>query len=99
MVELGAGSGAITDVIARLPPDGRLLAVEINHDLVGYLSRSRPWLQVLGGDAAELASLLRGAEVDRVDAIVSALPWTLLPAGHRRRILPRSAMCWPPTGS
>ncbi|MGP4104468.1 class I SAM-dependent methyltransferase [Nonomuraea sp. KM90] len=88
VVELGAGSGAITDVIAaRLPPDGRLLAVEINHDLVRHLSRSRPWLQVLAGDAAGLTHLLRDAEVDRVDAIVSALPWTLLPAGHRRRIL------------
>lgn len=92
VVELGAGSGAITDVITdRLPPDGRLWAVEINPDLVRHLSRSRPRLQVLSGDAAQLTHLLREAGVDRVDAIVSALPWTLMSAAHRQRIL--AAIC------
>ncbi|WP_188196708.1 class I SAM-dependent methyltransferase [Nonomuraea sp. SYSU D8015] len=88
VVELGAGGGAISDVIAtRMPSGGRQLAVEINNDLVRHLSRSRPWLQVLGGDAAQLTQLLGQAAVDRVDAVVSALPWTFLPAAHRQSIL------------
>ncbi|WP_431921573.1 class I SAM-dependent methyltransferase [Nonomuraea jabiensis] len=88
VVELGAGGGAISDAIAtRIPPRGRQLAVEINNDLVRHLSRSRPWLQVLGGDAAHLSQLLRQADVDQVDVVVSALPWTFLRAAHRQRIL------------
>ncbi|MEU6720688.1 methyltransferase domain-containing protein [Nonomuraea sp. NPDC046802] len=88
VLELGPGTGVISDAIAaRLPAGGRHLALEIIPELVRHLNRSRPWLEVIRGDAAQLAQLLHQVDIDRVDTVVSSLPWTLLAAAHRRRIL------------
>ncbi|MFI6603786.1 class I SAM-dependent methyltransferase [Nonomuraea sp. NPDC050536] len=90
VAELGPGTGVVSDAIHhRL--DGlraRHLAVELNPTLVGHLQRSnRPWLDVIAGDAADLVSLLAARDVDQVDAVVSALPWTLLPGDVQDQIL------------
>lgn len=78
VVELGPGTGAVSAAIAaRLPAGGRHLAVELDPDMVGYLRRTRPGLEVVPGDARELGTLLAEHGVDRVDAIVCGLPWAL----------------------
>ncbi|MDP9865343.1 MULTISPECIES: class I SAM-dependent methyltransferase [Streptosporangium] len=88
VVELGAGGGVISDAIRdRLPPDGRQLAIELNHDMVRHLRRSRPWLEVIAGDAGDLGRFLGRAGVTQVDAVVSSLPWTLFDERQQKRIL------------
>nr|WP_308187782.1 methyltransferase domain-containing protein [Pseudonocardia abyssalis] len=78
VVELGPGTGAVSAVIAeRLPAGGRHLAVELDPDMVAYLRRTRPGLEVVPGDARELGKLLAEHGVDHVDAIVCGLPWAL----------------------
>lgn len=78
VVELGPGTGAVSAVIAqRLPAGGRHLAVELDPDMVGYLRRTRPGLEVVPGDARQLGKLLAERGVDRVDAIICGLPWAL----------------------
>lgn len=78
VVELGPGTGAVSAVIAqRLPAGGRHLAVELDPDMVAYLRRTRPGLEVVPGDARQLGKLLAEHGVDRVDAIICGLPWAL----------------------
>lgn len=88
VVELGPGGGVITDAIHnRLPSGGKLVAIEVNRDMVHHLERSRPWLQVIHGDARQLSDLMDEARLPRADAIISALPWTLFSDQQQKRIL------------
>lgn len=86
VAELGPGTGVFTDaILARLGPDARLVAVELNPVLAARLSATRrdTRLTVVRGSAAELAAAVDGP----VDAVVSGLPWTVMPQDRRRRIL------------
>jgi phospholipid N-methyltransferase len=84
VVELGAGSGALTiQIHRRLPPGSRLIAVEMDEVLAASLAADLPGIDVRQGDAEQLPALLAEAGIARADAIVTSLPWTLLP--HRRR--------------
>lgn len=99
VVELGAGTGALSPAIrARLSPGSRYVAVEVDGELVTHLRRRMPWLEVLHGDAADLATLLAGAGVGPVDAVVSSLPWTLLPPARQRDMLAGIASTLAPGG-
>jgi phosphatidylethanolamine/phosphatidyl-N-methylethanolamine N-methyltransferase len=76
VVELGAGTGRVTDAVAqRLDGTGRHLAVEINPVLAERLAARHPAVTVVCADAASLPDVLRAHGVDQVDAIVSLLPW------------------------
>lgn len=86
VAELGPGTGVFTDaILARLGPDARLVAVELNPVLAARLSATRrdTRLTVVRGSAADLAAAVDGP----VDAVVSGLPWTVMPQDRRRRIL------------
>ncbi|TWF80920.1 phospholipid N-methyltransferase [Pseudonocardia hierapolitana] len=76
VVELGAGTGRVTDALQhRLSGTGRHLAVEINPVLADRLATRHPAVTVVCADAARLPDVLREHGIDRVDAIVSLLPW------------------------
>ena len=99
VVELGPGTGPISPVVrARLAPGSRYVAVELDAELVAHLRRTLPWLEVLHGDAADLRTLLADADVGPVDAVVSSLPWTLLPPAKRRGMLAEIAAALAPGG-
>ncbi|WP_433244527.1 class I SAM-dependent methyltransferase [Streptosporangium sp. CA-135522] len=99
VVELGAGGGVISDAIRdRLSPDGRQLAVELNHDMVRHLRRSRPWLEVIAGDAGDLSKFLGRAGLTQVDAIVSSLPWSLFDGQRQKHILDEVSAVLAPDG-
>jgi phosphatidylethanolamine/phosphatidyl-N-methylethanolamine N-methyltransferase len=78
VVELGPGTGAVSAVIAeKLPPGSRHLAVELDPTMVEFLRRTRPELEVVPGNAADLGKLLADRGVTSVDAIICGLPWAL----------------------
>lgn len=88
VVELGPGTGVVSAVIAeRLPPGGRHLAVEVDPGMVEFLRRTRPGLEVVPGDAAQLAALLADRGVTHVDAVVCGLPWALFDSATQSAIL------------
>lgn len=98
VVELGAGTGSHTAaVLARLGPQARLVAFEIDPALAGALRAKLPdpRLQVVTGSAEAVEEVLAGR---RPDVVVSALPFTSLPAGTGRLILERSARVLAPEG-
>ena len=87
VVELGSGTGGSTgEILARLKPGARLVALEIDPDLARLL-RARyddPRLEVVCDSAEHLDRHLGGQQAD---VVVSMLPFTSLEAGLRRRIL------------
>lgn len=103
VVELGAGTGAVTDELLKhgIAPD-RLVPVELSPNMVRHLRKRFPAVRVLGGDAVQLGRLLREslpARGPRVRHIVSSLPLRSLPVGvvarivrEVRRLLPDDGM-------
>lgn len=92
VVELGPGTGAVSDAIERrLPADARHVAVELDEDLAGHLRATRPRMEVLTGDAAQLTDLLAEADLKEADAVVSGLPWTLFADEQQRQIISQVA--------
>lgn len=78
VVELGAGTGPYTgEILKQLRPDARFLAFEIDPDLAAMLSErfEDPRLRVINDSAANMENYLNGT---KVDAIVSAIPFTSL---------------------
>jgi phospholipid N-methyltransferase len=99
VVELGPGTGAVTAALdARLPSGSRHLAVELDPRMAGYLRRAHPGLEVVEGDAAKLGALLAERGVERVDAVVSGLPWALFDDATQTSILDQVAGVIGPDG-
>ena len=99
VVELGAGTGSHTrDILARLGRDGELVAFEIDPELAEAVRRRLPdpRLLVVTDSAERLGDHLGGR---RPEVIVSALPFTSLPAGTGEVILGRAAEVLAPQGS
>jgi phosphatidylethanolamine/phosphatidyl-N-methylethanolamine N-methyltransferase len=91
IVELGAGTGAITDALVRhgISPTS-LLAVEMNPILHEVLARRFPQLHLAHGDARHLRELVieSGAFVcGEVDAVLSSLGLLSMPKELQRDIL------------
>jgi phospholipid N-methyltransferase len=87
VVELGAGTGSQTgEILARMRPDARLIALEIDPRLAALLEEryDDPRLQVVADSAEHLQKHLDG---ELADVVVCALPFTSLEPGLRRRIL------------
>jgi phospholipid N-methyltransferase len=87
VVELGAGTGSQTaEILARMGPDARLVALEIDPRLAKLLEErfDDPRLQVVRDSAEHLQKHL-GEQ--RADVLVCALPFTSLEPGLRRHIL------------
>lgn len=78
IVEIGAGTGAVTAAIAqRMHKDSRLIAVEIDQEFASILRTRCPQATVLGCDARELTEQLATLKVGRIDLMISciALPY------------------------
>lgn len=92
VVELGPGTGVVSDAIQRRVPAGaRHVAIEVDGQLADHLRATRPRMEVVEGDAADLGKLLAGVGVTEADAVVSGLPWALFPDDRQRRILTQVA--------
>lgn len=84
VVELGAGTGAITERLLERRPEGvRLLAFERQPEFRALLRRRFPGLEVCP-EASQLSGVL-GEE--RADAIVSGIPFALLTPEQREALL------------
>jgi len=88
LVELGPGTGAFTaEVLKRRHGDTRLIAVELNPDMAEWISRRHPEVELVRDDARNLRRHLRARGIERVDAIISGLPFTVFPAQVQSGIL------------
>jgi ornithine lipid N-methyltransferase len=88
IVELGAGTGPITKVLAeKARPETRVIVLERDPDF-SRLLRERfgtlPNFEVIEGDVRDLASMLKDRGIGRVDHIVSGLPVPSFPKELQR---------------
>jgi phospholipid N-methyltransferase len=80
-VELGPGTGGTTRaLLARMKPEARLLAMEINPAFVKLLRRTIPdeRLIVHEGSAAEIGQALAAHALPQADVILSGIPFSTM---------------------
>ncbi|MEO6810246.1 MAG: methyltransferase domain-containing protein [Isosphaeraceae bacterium] len=88
LVELGAGTGPITRVLAeKAHPDCRVIVLERDPDF-STLLRERfhhlPNFDVVEGDCQDLAMILADRGISQVDAVISGLPVPSFPKDLQR---------------
>jgi phospholipid N-methyltransferase len=90
VVELGAGTGPITRVLAeRAPASCRVLVIERDSDFARLLRERFAHLshfEVIEGDCRELDRMLAERNIDRADAIISGLPVPSFPQDLQREL-------------
>lgn len=103
VVELGAGTGPITQVIAeRVRPEARVLILERDPDFCRLLRDrfpSRPGFEIVQGDVRDLAAMLADRGISQADFIVSGLPVPSFPADLQRSLFQIVGQVLKPEGS
>jgi phospholipid N-methyltransferase len=88
LVELGAGTGPITRVIAeRARPDCRVVVVERDQDFARLLRERfgrHANFEIVHGDVRDLASILTERGIVSVDHVISGLPTPSFPRDLQR---------------
>jgi phospholipid N-methyltransferase len=90
VVEYGPGVGTITrELLARMPADGTLIAIEMNRDFAEYLRATiqDERFQVVQGSAADVRHILSTRGIGTADCVVSGIPCSTLPEPVRERVL------------
>jgi phosphatidylethanolamine/phosphatidyl-N-methylethanolamine N-methyltransferase len=88
VVELGAGTGVISRALldAGLPPE-RLVVVEIVRDMADHLRSALPGVNVIQGDAFELAKALPARMHGKVGTAICGIPLVMLPLAQQQRFV------------
>ena len=83
IVELGGGTGTVTEALlaARVDPK-RLIVLERDGHLAGHLAKRFPGVTVVHGDARDVRAAVAKANVGPVGAFVSSLPLLSLPSAE-----------------
>ena len=87
IIELGAGTGVVTHALlkAGISPD-KLVVIERDEKLHTLMSNQFPHLNILKADAIELDTVLASHGVTKINAIVSSLPFLVMPKEVRHAI-------------
>ena len=84
IVELGAGTGVVTQALLEVGiPKNKLLVIEREEKLYALLGTVFPDLPLLCADAMDLDEVLKDNGIHKVNAIVSSLPFLMMPAQVR----------------
>lgn len=88
VVELGAGTGPITKVLADKAPAGcRVIALERDPDFARLLKerfQHLPNFEIIEGDVRDLARMLEERGIQQVDYVISGLPVPSFPKDLQR---------------
>jgi phospholipid N-methyltransferase len=90
IVEYGPGVGGITaEILRRMRPDARLIAIEMNPEFVSFLRKTLvdERIQVVEGSAADVKEIMRKLGHTKADYIISGIPLGSMPPAVREPIL------------
>ncbi len=102
IVEYGPGVGGITaEVLRRMRPDARLIAIETNPEFVRFLRRSLvdERFHVAEASAAAVKEILQQLGHSKASYIISGIPLSTLPPSAREPILRNTCEALEPGGS
>jgi phospholipid N-methyltransferase len=98
VIELGSGTGVVTKALLQhgVAPE-RLVSIEQSANLANYLHKQYPQVRVIEGDAMQLCHLL-GDDYQQVSAVVSGLPFRVLPQTVKQGIIKQIEKVLPQNG-
>ncbi len=102
IVEYGPGVGGITaEILRRMRPDARLIAIETNPEFVDFLRRSLvdERFTVVQDSAERVREILREHGHDKANYIISGIPLGSMPQSIRVPILRNTAAALDMSGS
>src|SRR5262245_1029632 len=100
VLELGAGTGAVTQALIELGcPIQHIVAVEQDGELCRSLEQRFPGLQVLQGDALALDRTLARGGPSSARAVISGLPMRAIPSAAATRCYGDAFAVMPPGGA
>src|SRR5262245_9779830 len=87
ILELGAGTGAVTTVaLERMHPHSTLIAIEMDSDFAQILADRCPRAYTIRADASTASIRLQALGIDQVDVVISGLPTPSLPRPVNQQI-------------
>jgi phosphatidylethanolamine/phosphatidyl-N-methylethanolamine N-methyltransferase len=99
IVEYGPGTGVVTDQLAPLlRPGCTYFAIERSEEMAKIVRARHPDLDIHVDSAENVEALCRQHGVDKVDLILSGLPWSSLPESVQTGILEATARVLRPGG-
>jgi len=99
VVEFGAGTGTITQVLCtRLQDGATFFSLEINPDFVDVCRKCLPGVEIIQGSAEDTPSFLKEHGKDFCDSIVSGLPWAAFDEELQDRLLDATLSALRPGG-
>ena len=88
ILELGSGTGAITEcILQRQVPEDKLILIEKNKNFADYLSHKYRNANVFAEDAANAKTLLEAQGICEVRHIVCSLPFVIMQQEQQLSIL------------
>jgi phosphatidylethanolamine/phosphatidyl-N-methylethanolamine N-methyltransferase len=93
ILELGPGTGVFTkEILKRALPDATIILLELNENFYKLLKETftDPRVEVLYRSADEIDVVLKERNIEKVDAILSSLPLTVIPAEVKEKIVSQS---------
>ncbi len=90
VAELGSGVGNVTDhLIKNMPSDGVLICVEINKRYFRNLKKrfKDKRVKIILGNAENIDRYIKRYDLNKLDAVVSGLPISIMPSYKRSRVL------------
>src|SRR3982074_2544271 len=90
IVEYGPGVGGITaEILRRMRPDARLIAIEMNPEFVSFLRKTLvdERIQVVEASAADVRDIMQKFGHAKADYIISGIPLRSMPPAVREPIL------------
>ncbi len=102
IVEYGPGVGGITaEILRRMRPDARLIAIETNPEFVRFLRKSLvdERFQVVEASAASVKEILEQSGHAKANYIISGIPLGSMPRALREPILRNTCEALEPGGS
>jgi phosphatidylethanolamine/phosphatidyl-N-methylethanolamine N-methyltransferase len=85
IVEVGAGTGALTRALAGA--QGRVIAVEPDRQMAERCRRRCPSVEVVHGRVEDLAQVLHDRGIERIDRVIGGLPYAIWDEQHQRNRL------------
>jgi phospholipid N-methyltransferase len=101
IIELGPGTGVFTtEILKRAKKETKLILFELNEDFYDLLVEKfkDDRITVLKRSAEEVDAVLKEMNIEKVDAVLSSLPLTVIPDKIKKKIVIKSYNALKPGG-